>query len=355
LRLTIEIIDNKNGIVTETITEDEDGTRRVSRAFSKEGLAAAPDQRILTTSRLVEGGGPNGEASRRFGRPYAEIAHEALFDAWGQLSEWISAQRGFYAWATEVATSRQEWQAGGEQRKDLLTGRPLERSRIFVEANQEAIPKADAAFVLLSIRRNNSRTLIMRIATISTIAALTLSTGVALYKWLEANTLVIQARQAAAEANELAGILSELAEKGRGPRPQGQSAPSVPDYAVVRRGSFAKSGRFELLSNGKLQTLSPVVYRDHEGELWIAPAGFASDGLSVPRVFWSLLGAPIDGRSTQAAIIHQYYCETRTRTWEATHKMLYESLVASGVPSTQANLLYFAVSRFGPRWVPLPQ
>jgi hypothetical protein len=41
LEETIEIIDNKNGIVTETITEDEDGTRRVSRAFSKEGLAHA--------------------------------------------------------------------------------------------------------------------------------------------------------------------------------------------------------------------------------------------------------------------------------------------------------------------------
>jgi hypothetical protein len=41
LEETIDIIDDKNGIVTETITEDEDGTRRVSRAFSKEGLAHA--------------------------------------------------------------------------------------------------------------------------------------------------------------------------------------------------------------------------------------------------------------------------------------------------------------------------
>ena len=41
LEETIEIIDDKKEIVTETATEDEDGTKRVSKAFSKEALAYA--------------------------------------------------------------------------------------------------------------------------------------------------------------------------------------------------------------------------------------------------------------------------------------------------------------------------
>ena len=41
LEETIDIIDDKKEIVTETITKDEDGTRRVSKTFSKEGLAYA--------------------------------------------------------------------------------------------------------------------------------------------------------------------------------------------------------------------------------------------------------------------------------------------------------------------------
>jgi len=42
LEETIEIIDDKKEIVTETTTEDEDGTKRVSKAFTKEGTDVSP-------------------------------------------------------------------------------------------------------------------------------------------------------------------------------------------------------------------------------------------------------------------------------------------------------------------------
>ena len=41
LEETIDIIDDKKGMVAETTSEDEDGTKRVSKAFSKEALAYA--------------------------------------------------------------------------------------------------------------------------------------------------------------------------------------------------------------------------------------------------------------------------------------------------------------------------
>jgi hypothetical protein len=41
LEETIETIDDKKEMVTETTTENEDGTKKVTKAFSKEGLAIA--------------------------------------------------------------------------------------------------------------------------------------------------------------------------------------------------------------------------------------------------------------------------------------------------------------------------
>jgi len=56
LEETIDIIDDKKEIVTETTTEDEDGTKRVSKAFTKEGLAYAMARiniRYKTLSKML--------------------------------------------------------------------------------------------------------------------------------------------------------------------------------------------------------------------------------------------------------------------------------------------------------------
>jgi len=73
------------------------------------------DQRILST----------GE---RDGRAVAEVAHEALFSAWATLRQWIETRRELYAWATQLAAERKDWEARGKANSALLTGRPLERA-----------------------------------------------------------------------------------------------------------------------------------------------------------------------------------------------------------------------------------
>ena len=67
---------------------------------------AQPSQRIVSTGV-------------RDGRAFAEIGHEALFGAWKALREWIAAQRGFYAWATQLAAERREWETNGRKRSAL--------------------------------------------------------------------------------------------------------------------------------------------------------------------------------------------------------------------------------------------
>ncbi|MEO1610602.1 MAG: DUF1353 domain-containing protein, partial [Pseudomonadota bacterium] len=81
-----------------------------------------------------------------------------------------------------------------------------------------------------------------------------------------------------------------------------------------------------------------------------APSGLVSDGASIPSFFWSMIGAPFSGPYRLAAIIHDRYCETRERPWRQVHEAFYTASRAAGVPEAQAQLMYFAVYRFGPRW-----
>jgi len=62
------------------------------------------------------------------------------------------------------------------------------------------------------------------------------------------------------------------------------------------------------------------------------------------------VGGPIDSNYRDASIIHDWYCDRRTRTWQATHRVFYEAMIVSGVSIKKAKILYFAVRWRGPRW-----
>jgi hypothetical protein len=71
---------------------------------------------------------------------------------------------------------------------------------------------------------------------------------------------------------------------------------------------------------------------------------------SIPRLFWPIIGAPLDGNYRDASIVHDWYCDRRTRTWQATHRVIYEAMLVSSVPYSKAKVMYFAVRWRGPRW-----
>jgi hypothetical protein len=87
--------------------------------------------------------------------------------------------------------------------------------------------------------------------------------------------------------------------------------------------SAEQAGRFEgelvlkALSDGRnMELAEPFKYIDSHGVVWPVPAGTRVDGASIPSVFWSLLGAPYTGKYREASVIHDYYCETRSRHWK---------------------------------------
>jgi hypothetical protein len=101
----------------------------------------------------------------------------------------------------------------------------------------------------------------------------------------------------------------------------------------------------------KVTLIEPFAFVDPAGEEWNVPAGAKTDGASVPAALWALY-PPFTGSYRSAAVIHDYYCDNKERTWQDTHKVFYYAMRAAKVDETTAKVMYSAVYLFGPRWGP---
>ena len=109
--------------------------------------------------------------------------------------------------------------------------------------------------------------------------------------------------------------------------------------------------KVSMLDDGRrLQLLADLIYIEESGTDWPVPKDWVVDGASIPRIFWTLIGGPLEGEYRNASIIHDHYCDTHARAWRETHRMFYEAMRCSGMGEAKAKILYYAVYRFGPRW-----
>jgi hypothetical protein len=105
------------------------------------------------------------------------------------------------------------------------------------------------------------------------------------------------------------------------------------------------------LNDGRtMQLEKPVSFTDAAGTPWPVPAPWTIDGASIPRVFWTVIGGPFEGNYRNASVVHDYYCDTRSRSWKATHRMFYDAMLCTGVSASRARVMYYAVLVGGPRW-----
>jgi hypothetical protein len=133
-----------------------------------------------------------------------------------------------------------------------------------------------------------------------------------------------------------------------------------PDNIIVHRPSIAPKiggGKFNsdpivsLHSTDRSLTLiKDLKYVQTNGLEWAVPAGTISDGASIPKIFWSFIGGPLDGPYRSGAIIHDYYCDVRSRTWQDTHLVFLDAMLCNGTARADALKMYYAVYGFGPRW-----
>lgn len=100
----------------------------------------------------------------------------------------------------------------------------------------------------------------------------------------------------------------------------------------------------------RMRVLEPFTYEDPNGGRWPVPAGTIVDGASIPRFLWGPVGSPFTGDYRNASVVHDYYCDTRSRPWKDVHRVFYYGSVAGGVEPITAKNMYLAVYVAGPRW-----
>lgn len=84
------------------------------------------------------------------------------------------------------------------------------------------------------------------------------------------------------------------------------------------------------------------------GELTV-PAGFRSDGASVPRFFWRVVFPPGDPKALRAAFLHDYIYATHPECWsrEDGDRAFLAMMIHDGVAVPRALLAYYGVRLFG--------
>ena len=83
---------------------------------------------------------------------------------------------------------------------------------------------------------------------------------------------------------------------------------------------------------------------------WITvPKGFVFDFASIPKLAWSIVGAPATGLHRFAAVVHDYIYSTQKYSREICDKIFLEAMTVSGVVYWKRKTMYYAVRIGGSR------
>lgn len=134
--------------------------------------------------------------------------------------------------------------------------------------------------------------------------------------------------------------------------------PGVPTTPVTGTNVFKNNVVAEFLAPDKatdtyrdIKLVQPFGYIDPRGVSWDVPAGYVTNGASIPTSLWAVVGGPFDGPYRDAAVLHDYYCEAKLRSSDDTHLMYYEASVARGTSANLASTMYAGLILGGPKWV----
>ena len=131
-----------------------------------------------------------------------------------------------------------------------------------------------------------------------------------------------------------------------------QVCPAQTPTTSQRLGTFKGDLKLTPRPDGKTMTVRELFsYNDGDGHQLDAQPGFVTDGASIPRALWSIVGSPFSGGNyVKAAVIHDEGCVSHKYTWQVTARMFYTAMLDSGMNNHYALLLYYGVRVGGPRW-----
>ena len=83
-----------------------------------------------------------------------EVAHEALFRAWGRLATWLDQDRAFLLWRKRLDQALEFWTEGGKSQGRLLTGALLHESEAQLKEHGDPLSKDERALIGASVAAN---------------------------------------------------------------------------------------------------------------------------------------------------------------------------------------------------------
>jgi len=102
--------------------------------------------------------------------------------------------------------------------------------------------------------------------------------------------------------------------------------------------------------SNRVRLLEDLIFIDTKGKKWTAPKGHVVDGATIPKAFQSMIGTPYGGEYVLASVIHDVAYDEKKESWEEVHRAFYDAMLASGVESNKASLMYIAVYEASERW-----
>ncbi|UOF79576.1 hypothetical protein [Caudoviricetes sp.] len=120
---------------------------------------------------------------------------------------------------------------------------------------------------------------------------------------------------------------------------------------TLPRVTFTTEPTLQRASGGRYQLTTPLV-ANVAGLTYKVPAGFVTDGASVPAVFWTLVSNPYAPSSLRPALLHDWMCRQQGHhlTSAQVHRVFYAALLREGCAPLRAWCMYVAVRWFGPKW-----
>jgi hypothetical protein len=102
----------------------------------------------------------------------------------------------------------------------------------------------------------------------------------------------------------------------------------------------------EEMKNGFWKLQDDFMYEDDSVQVTVK-SSFITDGASIPKMFWSILGDPLSNDLLKPAIIHDGLYTLMQLPRDKCDKLLKEMLLFNGTSQVKANLIYYAVRSFG--------
>ncbi|WOB06485.1 DUF1353 domain-containing protein [Piscinibacter gummiphilus] len=96
-----------------------------------------------------------------------------------------------------------------------------------------------------------------------------------------------------------------------------------------------------------MTALVEIVFTDSKGRRWVVPELFTTDGASIPRFLWSLIGSPFTGKYRLPAVAHDAAYQVVGQPKADADRMFHEAMLEQGVGRVKAWAMYSAVRLFG--------